>query len=160
MNNSGGSQKRVLNAISGSKIDTRTVLAEMKSCPPLILLAEDNEANVQTFSYYLRAKGYRLMVAQNGEIAIAQARASHPDLILMDVQMPKMDGLEAMRQIRSDPTIASIPMIAITALAMPSDEARCLAAGADEYLSKPVCLKQLHQSIQQHLAHSAPSVVS
>ena len=120
---------------------------------PLVLLAEDNEANIYTFSYYLRAKGYRLIVARDGVAAVEQARASHPDIVLMDVQMPHMDGLEAMRQIRSDPSIAHIPVIALTALAMPSDEERCLAAGADEYFSKPVPLKRLHKAIQQHLAY-------
>jgi len=119
---------------------------------PLILLAEDNEANVSTIVAYLQAKGYRLTLAKNGEEAVAFAKAAPPDLILMDIQMPVMDGLEATRQIRQDPTLANVPIIALTALAMAGDRERCLAAGASDYLSKPVRLKQLAAMIQEFLA--------
>jgi PAS domain S-box-containing protein len=119
---------------------------------PLILLAEDNQANINTVLSYLRAKGYRLMVAKTGEEAIALAESAQPDLILMDIQMPGMDGLEAMKQIRSQAALVDLPIIALTALAMPGDRDRCLAAGANAYLSKPVKLKQLVTSIQELLA--------
>ncbi|MGK7926570.1 MAG: response regulator [Spirulina sp.] len=119
---------------------------------PLILLAEDNKANIITVSSYLKAKGYRLLVAKNGLEAIALARNERPDVILMDIQMPRMDGLEAIQQIRRTPRLADIPIIALTALAMPGDRDRCLAAGADDYLSKPVKLQQLVTVIQQLLA--------
>jgi light-regulated signal transduction histidine kinase (bacteriophytochrome)/ActR/RegA family two-component response regulator len=115
---------------------------------PLILLAEDNEANISTLSSYLEAKGYRIVLANNGLEAIAATKAQVPDLILMDVQMPEMDGLEAMRQIRSDRQFADIPIIALTALAMTGDRERCLEAGASDYLTKPVKLKQLASTIQ------------
>ena len=92
------------------------------------------------------------MVAKSGRDAISAAQRQNPDLILMDIQMPGMDGLEAMQQIRLNATLADIPIIALTALAMPGDRERCLAAGADEYLSKPVKLKQLATNIQQLLA--------
>ncbi|MEZ2302631.1 MAG: response regulator [Microcoleus sp.] len=115
---------------------------------PLILLAEDNEANISTLCSYLEAKGYRIVLANNGLEAIAATRAQVPDLILMDVQMPEMDGLEAMRQIRSDRQFAHIPIIALTALAMTGDRERCLEAGASDYLTKPVKLKQLASTIQ------------
>ncbi|WP_427160072.1 response regulator [Aliinostoc sp. HNIBRCY26] len=118
---------------------------------PLVLLAEDNEANVLAISYYLTAKGFRLIVAQDGEDAIAIAQSQHPDIILMDIQMPGLDGIEAIKRIRQDSQIAHIPIIALTALAMSSDRERCLEAGADEYLSKPVKLKQLQTTIQQLL---------
>jgi CheY-like chemotaxis protein len=119
---------------------------------PLILLAEDNEANINMFSSYLETKGYRLAVAKNGREAIELARSQHPNLILMDVQMPEMDGIEAMQHIRQDSTLVDVPIIALTALAMPADRDRCLEAGANEYLSKPVKLKQLAESIQSMLA--------
>ncbi len=119
--------------------------------PPLLLLAEDNEANIATISSYLGAKGYRIIVAKDGQEAIALAKSDHPDLILMDVQMPVMDGLEATRQIRLDPIFANIPIIALTALAMEGDRDRCLAAGANEYISKPIKLKQLALLIQELL---------
>lgn len=119
--------------------------------PPVILLAEDNEANIDSFSSYLKAKGYHLLFAKDGQQAIAITKAEHPDLILMDVQMPVMDGLEAIKQIRLDPDVADIPIIALTALAMTGDRERCLDAGANEYLQKPLKLKQLATSIQQIL---------
>ena len=121
---------------------------------PLILLAEDNEANIATFSSYLEAKGYRILLANDGQQAIDLAKAEHPDLILMDIQMPVMDGLEAIKQIRLDPNLADIPIIALTALVMEGDHERCLAVGANEYLSKPIKLKQLATIIQQILVRT------
>ncbi len=118
---------------------------------PLILLAEDNEANIATFSSYLEAKGYRLIFAKDGQQAIDLTKEHHPDLILMDIQMPVIDGLEAIKQIRLDPDLVDVPIIALTALAMAGDRDRCLAAGANDYLSKPVKLKQLNLLIQQVL---------
>ncbi|WP_017302125.1 PAS domain-containing protein [Nodosilinea nodulosa] len=119
--------------------------------PPLILLAEDNEMNVATVSSYLTALGYRLIYAENGQTAVELAQTQAPDLILMDIQMPGMDGLEAMQLIRSDARCASIPIVALTALAMPGDRERCLAAGANHYLSKPFKMKALRNLIQQIL---------
>jgi signal transduction histidine kinase/ActR/RegA family two-component response regulator len=119
---------------------------------PLILLAEDNEANIQTFNSYLTAIKYRVIISRNGLEAVAQAKANLPDIILMDIQMPTMDGLEAIKQIRLDPSLINIPIIALTALVMEGDRERCLAAGANEYLSKPVKLRELNITIQKFLA--------
>jgi CheY-like chemotaxis protein len=119
--------------------------------PALILLVEDNENNSQTISTYLEYKGYRLITASNGKEAIEIINQTKPDLILMDVQMPVMDGLEATRQIRSNPKFTQIPIIALTALAMPGDRDRCLAAGMNDYLSKPIRMKQLTTIIEQNL---------
>ncbi|MEH2364267.1 GAF domain-containing protein [Nostoc sp.] len=124
---------------------------ETRSPALLILLAEDNQANISTVSSYLGAKGYRILLATNGQEAIDLATTHQPDLILMDIQMSGMDGLEAMRQIRLDPNLIDIPIIALTALAMTGDRDRCLEAGANEYLTKPVKLKQLTTTIQQLL---------
>ena len=110
---------------------------------PLILLAEDNEANIQTFKAYLSAYNYDVILAKNGLEAVEMAKDHHPDIILMDIQMPVMDGLQATRLIRSDKNLAEVPIIALTARAMQGDEERCIAAGASEYLSKPVELDQL-----------------
>jgi len=118
-------------------------------------LVEDNEANISTISSYLMAKGYRIEVARDGQEAIDQAVALSPDLILMDVQMPGMNGLEAMQRIREIELLATTPIIALTALAMESDRDRCLAAGANEYLSKPVRLKELAQLIPQLIQGSS-----
>ncbi|XGW00530.1 MAG: GAF domain-containing protein [Leptolyngbya sp. BL-A-14] len=119
---------------------------------PLLLLAEDNEANISTISSYLGAKGYRLVLAKHGQAAIDLTLTHKPDLILMDIQMPGMDGLEAINQLRAMPALATVPIIALTALAMPGDRERCLGAGANDYLTKPVRLKELSQLIQTLLA--------
>ena len=117
----------------------------------LLLLAEDNEANISTVSSYLQAKGYRILLAKNGQEAVDLAITHHPDLILMDIQMPIMDGLEATQKIRLDLNLANIPIIALTALAMTGDRDRCIAAGATDYLTKPVKLRQLFTIINQLL---------
>jgi PAS domain S-box-containing protein len=123
---------------------------------PLILLVEDNEVNINTTTAYLTAKGYYLVVARNGTEALSLAQTTNPDLILMDIQMPEINGLEAIRQMRQIPTLVNVPIIAITALAMPEDRERCLAAGANEYISKPIRLKHLDQTIQALLARLPP----
>jgi CheY-like chemotaxis protein len=118
---------------------------------PLILLVEDNEANITTVSSYLKAKGYGILLAKNGQEGIDLAKSENPNLILMDISMPGMDGLEAMRQIRLIPNLVNVPIIALTALAMTGDRDRCLEAGASDYMTKPVKLKQLAATIQQLL---------
>ncbi|MBE9101572.1 response regulator [Vacuolonema iberomarrocanum] len=123
---------------------------------PLILLAEDNEANISTISNYLKAKGYRILVANDGKNAISLAKQNDLDLILMDIQMPGMDGLQAIELIRQDSHLTDLPIIALTALAMVGDRERCLDAGANDYLSKPVKLSQLAHTIQNLLTtHSS-----
>jgi CheY-like chemotaxis protein len=116
-----------------------------------ILLAEDNEAMLRTIYNYLQAKKYAVIVARNGNEAIARTLEEKPDLILMDIQMPVCDGLEAIKRIRANEALNSIPIIALTALAMPGDRERCLQAGANDYLAKPVRLKRLVTTIEQHL---------
>ena len=87
--------------------------------------------------------------AQDGAEAIAVAQQTAPDIVLMDIQMPRMDGLRAIRSLREDPAFRKTPIIALTALAMPGDRERCLEAGADDYVGKPVGLKELDQTIQR-----------
>jgi signal transduction histidine kinase/CheY-like chemotaxis protein len=122
----------------------------------LILLAEDNSANVATISSYLTAKGYCLLCTDNGQEAIDLALFHHPDVIVMDIQMPVLDGLDAIEKIRQQPSLREVPIIALTALAMAGDQERCLVVGADEYLSKPVQLKQLESVIRKLLADRCP----
>ncbi len=116
-----------------------------------ILLAEDNEVNIQVLTDYLEASGYTLTVARTGSEAVRRAQTEHPQVILMDIQMPGMDGLEATRLIRQDPALARVPILALTALAMPGDRERCLAAGANAYLTKPVNLEHLTELIRVQL---------
>jgi len=118
---------------------------------PLILIAEDNEDSIDTLLDYLPARGYRLDIVYNGQEAVTRAQQELPDLILMDIQMPGMNGLEAIRRLRDEPDLARIPIIALTALAMPGDRERCLRAGASDYISKPYSLKGLIDAIQTHL---------
>jgi PAS domain S-box-containing protein len=119
---------------------------------PLILLVEDNEAIIATLADYFQCHNLQLVPARNGLEAIQTAQQYQLDLILMDIQMPGMDGLEAIRRIRADAKLAHIPIIALTALAMPGDRDRCLQAGAVEYLTKPVSLKQLLKAISDHVS--------
>ena len=125
---------------------------------PLILLAEDNETNITSICDFLRAKGYRVVVARDGVEAVEATRQERPDLVLMDIQMPNLDGLEATREIRQDPDIPRVPIVALTALAMSGDRERCLAAGASEYMSKPVSLRKLDETIQRLLSPDADSL--
>ena len=122
-----------------------------------LLLAEDDELNVETVIDFLRARGFEVEVARNGAEAVAKVRALLPDVVLMDVQMPVVDGLTAIRAIRADEAeaVRGVPIIALTALAMPHDRARCMAAGADAYLTKPVGLKALAASIDEVIAGHA-----
>lgn len=116
-----------------------------------VLLVEDNETNILTISEYLENYGYQIIIANDGLQAIEKANENKPDIILMDIQMPVLDGLETMRRLRADPQFVSVPIIALTALAMPGDRERCLEAGASEYMSKPVSLKELRSVIENFL---------
>jgi CheY-like chemotaxis protein len=119
---------------------------------PLILLAEDNDSHIELLSDYLTVYGFRVKVAKTGWDAIEQAQTVLPDLILMDIQLPGIDGLNAIQSIRANPDLPRMPIIALTAFAMPSDREKCLNVGATEYLSKPLELKQLVTLIQKLLA--------
>ena len=119
-----------------------------------ILLAEDNEATIETLREYLIYNGYEVLVAKNGVTAIAQTAENHPDLILMDIQMPEMDGINAIRRLRSKDEFTELPIIALTALAMPEDREECMKAGANKYFSKPVKLQTLLDTIEDLLIRS------
>ncbi len=122
----------------------------------LILVVEDNDANMETMTCYLSSRGYRLAEAGDGEQAVLLLKEcakdptlmSCPDIILMDIQMPRMDGLEATQRIRQIPAYATTPIIALTALTMPTDRQKCLDAGANQYVTKPVKLGQLVSTIE------------
>ncbi|MDM8554740.1 PAS domain S-box protein [Desulfococcaceae bacterium HSG7] len=129
-----------------------------------ILMADDNMENIETVADYLKAKGYDVSLAYNGFQAVQMTFEEKPDLILMDIQMPVMDGLKAIKEIRSReielrsqaPKSESkrIPIIALTALAMPGDKEKCLEIGADEYISKPAGLKMLAGMIEELIGSS------
>ena len=128
----------------------RAIRPDVKDRPLILIIEDARDANLM-MSDYLENAGYRVLTAPDGVTGIDLAKQSHPSLILMDIQMPVMDGLEATRRLRSDPRFRSIPIIALTALAMPGDRERCLAAGATDYIMKPVSLKNLSQLIDRYL---------
>jgi len=136
----------------GSHVPPVAGIARSAPTGPTILLAEDNEANLQRLGRYLEDRGYAMHYAHNGVGAIELARELRPALIVMDLQMPVMDGMTAIRKIRADAALAGVPIVALTALAMPGDRERCLAAGATDYLSKPVNQNGLVALLEKRLS--------
>ena len=116
-----------------------------------ILLAEDNEASVEMLQDYFEKHGYQVFAVTNGGEVLPKAEECFPDIILMDIQMPLVNGFEATRRLRADPRFATVPIIALTAFAMPGDRESCLEAGMNEYLSKPLKLKELIHMIEVFL---------
>ena len=108
-----------------------------------ILLVEDNEMNRDMLTRRLERKGFEVVIASDGQIGIDMASSSNPDIILMDLSLPVVDGWEATRQIKADPATQSIPVIALTAHAMAGDEQKARAAGCDDYDTKPIDLPRL-----------------
>lgn len=119
-----------------------------------ILLVEDNEMNLDMLSRRLERRGYELIIAMDGAKGIELAQTEHPDLILMDMSLPVVDGWEATRRLKSDEATQQIPIIALTAHAIAGDRERCLAAGCDEYESKPVKFPRLLGKIEDILGNS------
>jgi CheY-like chemotaxis protein/two-component sensor histidine kinase len=111
--------------------------------PPRVVIADDHEATLTFYRERLTQEGCVVTVARTGAEAVTQIRATRPDVAVVDIQMPELDGLSAICQIRADPELGATPIIALTALAMPGDRERCLEAGANVYLAKPVSLHAL-----------------
>ncbi len=116
-----------------------------------ILIVEDNPRNMRLLEMTLKARGYSLLKATDGEKALDMAMRQHPDLIIMDIQLPKIDGLEVTRKLREIPAFSHTPIIAITAYAMKGDEERAIDAGCDAYLPKPINTRQLPGMIAEML---------
>jgi len=108
-----------------------------------ILIVEDNPSNMRLIELILRDKGYTLLKATDGEEALDVALRGQPDLIIMDIQLPKLNGLEATRRLRQAPVFSRIPIIAVTAYAMKGDKEKIINAGCDAYLSKPINTREL-----------------
>jgi two-component system, cell cycle response regulator DivK len=117
-----------------------------------VLLVEDNEKNMKLLRDVLTAKGYRVLEATTGEQAVELTRVEEPQLILMDVQLPGIDGVEALRRVRADDRTTRIPVLALTAQAMEGDRERFLAAGFDGYLSKPVDIVELLATVAAYVS--------
>ena len=115
-----------------------------------ILVVEDNDRNMRLFCDVLQASGYRTLEATTGESAVELALEHQPDLVLMDIQLPDIDGVEALARLRADERSASLPVLALTAQAMEGDRERFLAAGFDCYLSKPVDIAEFVATVKRY----------
>jgi two-component system, cell cycle response regulator DivK len=116
-----------------------------------VLIVEDNELNMKLFHDLLEAHGYSTVATRNGVEAIELARAYRPDLILMDIQLPEVSGLEVTKWIKDDPELHAIPVIAVTAFAMKGDEERIRQGGCEAYLSKPISVAKFMETIRRFL---------
>jgi two-component system cell cycle response regulator DivK len=116
-----------------------------------ILHIEDNASNRKAVRHILRDKGYELVEAVNGEDGLARARAEPPDLILLDIQLPKLSGYDVARELRSDERTRAIPIIAVTSYALSGDEPRAFESGCDDYVSKPYRPRTLLEHVARHL---------
>ena len=116
-----------------------------------ILVVEDQEDNRQILRDLLSSVGYELIEAEDGEQGLAAAAAHRPDLILMDIQMPVLDGYETTRRIKADPALRGIPVIAVTSYALSGDEGKARAAGCDDYVTKPYSPRALLAKVREYL---------
>jgi len=119
-----------------------------------ILIIEDNPANMKLACLLLLNVGHTILCAPDAEVGLAMARADQPDLILMDIQLPGMDGLAATALLKQDPATRTIPVIAVTAMAMKADREKSQAAGCDAYIAKPLRYKELYVAIDALLVTS------
>ena len=122
---------------------------------PKILIVEDDELNRDSLRRLLRRRGFEIVLAVDGEDGVATAQAEEPDLILMDMSLPVVDGWEASRRLKADPVVRATPIIALTAHAMSSDRDKALAAGCDDFDTKPIDLDRLLPKIHALLTASA-----
>lgn len=122
----------------------------------VILIVEDNDKNLKLARDVLQAQGYATLEAMTGEEGVRIACERRPDLVLMDIHLPGIDGLEALRQLRADPATATIPVIAFTASAMESDRREIAAAGFDGYIGKPISLRPFLDTVRSQLGEKRP----
>jgi CheY-like chemotaxis protein len=118
-----------------------------------ILIVDDNATNLKLVAYLMKAHGYAVDTALEADAAVAAIAANRPDLILMDIQLPGIDGLELTRRLKADPATQSIVIVAVTAYAMKGDQDKALAAGCDDYITKPIDTRALPDTIARHLAN-------
>jgi len=116
----------------------------------LILIVEDNEKNLKLARDVLQFSGFQTLEAGTGEAAVDLARERHPDLILMDIELPGIDGITALQQLRAEPDTAAIRIVALTASAMSADRDRFFGAGFDGYISKPINIKEFPDQVRAH----------
>jgi CheY-like chemotaxis protein len=120
-----------------------------------ILIVDDNATNLKLVAYLMKANGYAVDTALEAQAALSAIARNHPDVILMDIQLPGIDGLELTRRLKADPATHGIVIIAVTAYAMKGDQDKALAAGCDDYITKPIDTRALPETIARHLAKRA-----
>lgn len=119
-----------------------------------VLIVDDNPTNLKLVTYLVKAQGYQVETAADADGALAKISEQHPQLILMDLQLPGIDGLELTRRLKADPATHGIKIIALTAYAMKGDQEKALAAGCDDYVTKPIDTRALPELIARHLRGS------
>ena len=119
--------------------------------PKTVLIVEDNELNMKLFNDLLEAHGYITLKTSDGAEALDLARQHHPDLVLMDIQLPRVSGLEVTRQIKADEKLKGIPVIAITAFAMKGDEEKIREGGCEDYMAKPISVTKFIETVQKYI---------
>ena len=119
-----------------------------------VLIVEDNELNMKLFNDLLETRGCRIIQTRNGVEAVRLARETKPDLILMDIQLPEVSGLEVTQWLKDDESLRSIPIVAVTAFAMKGDEEKILQGGCEAYLSKPISVAKFFETVDQFLGAS------
>ncbi len=132
-------------------VDVRDAADGPSPTPAHILVVEDNPVNAEMISDVLRAKGHQVEVVRDGKSALEEIPRNPPQLVLLDIQIPGIDGLQVLRSLRARPQFKDLPIVAITALAMPGDRERCLEAGATDYMAKPLSLPELNRVIAELL---------
>jgi two-component system cell cycle response regulator DivK len=137
--------RRIVSSSDGAWGDGTTNMAKT------VLVVEDNELNMKLFHDLLEANGYNIVQTRNGLEAIDLAREHRPDLILMDIQLPEVSGLEVTKWIKEDDELRSIPVIAVTAFAMKGDEERIRQGGCEAYLSKPISVGKFIETVKRHI---------
>lgn len=131
--------------------DVNERVAVKQDAAKTVLIVEDNELNMKLFHDLLDAHGYRTIQTRNGLDALALAREHRPDLVLMDIQLPEVSGLEVTRWLKEDDELSDIPVVAVTAFAMKGDEERIRSGGCEAYVSKPISIMLFLETVRKHI---------
>jgi two-component system, cell cycle response regulator DivK len=134
-------------ATAGGPVQT----GDSRSDRKLVLIVEDNELNMKLFHDLLEAHGYDTLATDDGMTALDLVRRHRPDLVLMDIQLPEVSGLEVTRWLKDDPELSSIPVVAVTAFAMKGDEEKIRSGGCDDYIAKPISVQRFIAVVRKYL---------
>jgi len=141
--------------VQESTVKVRSNDRSARRAPKRVLIVEDNELNMKLFHDLLEAHGYQTIQTRNGKDALKLARQHHPDLILMDIQLPEVSGLEVTRWLKDDMELAHIPVVAVTAYAMKGDEERIRQGGCEAYISKPISVLGFIETVRDFIGEAA-----